>query len=395
MRYFINNRMNIINSGLFANFITGTFQPNYQQTIYFMKKLFSFLTFSALTVFALVVLFPSCEGPAGPAGKDGVDGKDGLNGKDANAFCVKCHNAANFAAVEAQFETSLHGEGHTWATEGTRATCAKCHSYQGHKETMLTGRDTMAVTSKFPVALKCDACHGFHETLDSVDFPNYALAHTGPVSLYMVAHKQTIDFGNGSNLCTNCHQGRPQPQFPLPLDKDTTYAITSNRWGPHYGTQSHILNGSQGWEYAGSMAYANTNHKSVATCSTCHMAEGEGTENGGHTWRIKNEDGSKVNLNGCKTCHPGATTTDINGKQTEIIGLVAQLRTKLVELKLLNDATDLAWPYNNAAGKGSPWTLKEAGAFFNYKMVEYDKSMGAHNYKYTKALLVNSLDALK
>ncbi len=350
------------------------------------------MTISALSVFALVVLFPSCEGPAGPAGENGLDGKDG---KDVNAFCVTCHNTATFEAVEAQFETSLHGEGHTWALEGTRATCAMCHSYQGYLETKMTGRDSMAVTSKFPVPLKCDACHEFHGTLDSADFPNYALGHTEPVSLYMVGRKETIDFGNSSNACTYCHQGRPQPQFPLPLNKDTTYNITSNRWGPHYGTQSHILNGSQGWEYAGSMAYANTNHKSVATCSSCHMAKGEGTEMGGHTWRIKNEDGSKVNLNGCTKCHAGATSTDINGKQTEITGLLAQLRARLVELKLLNDATDLAWPSLNASGKGSNWTVKEAGAFFNYKMIEYDQSMGAHNYKYTKALLVNSLDALK
>lgn len=393
MRCFINNKMNIIIWGIIAKFITGTFQPNYQQMIYCMKKLFSLMTISALSVFALVVLFPSCEGPAGPAGENGLDGKDG---KDVNAFCATCHNTATFEAVEAQFETALHSEGHTWtaANYGGNNACAKCHSYQGFMETQLTGRDTMAAASKIPVGLQCNACHDFHGTLDSVDFPNYALGHTEPVSLIFGGHKETIDFGNSSNACTYCHQARNAAEFPLPLTGDTTYAITNARWGPHHGTQSHILNGSQGWEYAGSMAYSNTNHKSVATCSMCHMAEGEGTETGGHTWRIKNEDGSKVNLAGCTTCHAGATTTDINGKQTEIDGLVGQLKAKLLELKLLNSATDLAWAWNNASGKGSRWTLKEAGAFFNYKMITEDRSRGAHNYKYTKALLVNSLEAL-
>jgi len=92
-----------------------------------MKKLSYFLSISALAIFAMVVLFPACEGPDGPAGKDGLNG---ANGKDVNAFCVKCHNEATFSAVEAQFETSLHGEGHTWtaASYGGNNQCAKCQS---------------------------------------------------------------------------------------------------------------------------------------------------------------------------------------------------------------------------------------------------------------------------
>ncbi|MFA5817454.1 MAG: hypothetical protein WC865_17770 [Bacteroidales bacterium] len=358
-----------------------------------MKKLGYFLSISALAIFALVVLFPACEGTEGPAGKDGLDGKDG---KDVNAFCVKCHNQATFSAVEAQFETSLHNEGHTWTATnyGGRNPCAMCHSYQGYVETKLTGRDSMSAPARIPVALQCDACHDFHGTLDSTDFPNYALGHTEPVSLIFDNHKSTIDFGNSSNACTYCHQARSSSEFPLPLTGDTTYAITNSRFGPHYGVQGNLLNGSQGWEYAGSMAYTNTNHKGVATCAMCHMAKGEGTEVGGHTWRIKNEDGSKVNLTGCKKCHTDATSTDVNGKQTEIAGLLGQLKTKLIEKKLLNADTGLAWPYNNASGKGARWTLKEAGAFFNYKMVKEDRSSGVHNYKYVKALLVNSLGAL-
>jgi len=357
-----------------------------------MKKLSYFLSISALAVFALVVLFPACEGPEGPAGKDGVDG---LNGKDANAFCIKCHNQELFSTTEAQFATSKHGEGETWAGDGNRQSCARCHSYQGFKETQLTGRDTVAVVPTIPVALQCDACHDFHGTLDSTDFPNYALGHTGPVSKLMDRHTTTLDFGNSSNACAYCHQARPQgTDFPIPTTGDKTFKVTSSRWGPHHGPQSHMLNGTDGWEVAGTMAYEQSNHKGVATCATCHMAEGEGTEVGGHTWRIKNEDGSKVNLTSCKKCHTDITTVDYKGRQTEIVGLIAQLRTKLIAAKLLNEATDLAWPYNNASGTGAEWTTKQAGAYFNYKMVEEDRSEGVHNYKYIKALLVNSIAAL-
>lgn len=350
-----------------------------------MKKLSYFLSISALAIFALVVLFPACEGPVGSPGKDG---------KDVNAFCVKCHNAATFASVEAQFATSKHSEGTTWSGDGNRNPCAMCHSYQGFKETKLTGRDSVAVIPAIPVELQCDACHDFHGTLDSVDFPNYALGHTEPVSLIYNGHASTIDFGNSSNACAYCHQARPQgTSFPLPTTGDKTYKITSNRWGPHHGTQAHLFNGTNGWEYAGTAAYEQTNHKGVTTCAMCHMAAGEGTENGGHTWRIKNEDGSKVNLNGCKKCHTDITSTDYKGRQTEILGLIAQLKVKLVALKLL-DATDLAIPSANALGKGADWSTKEAGAFFNYQLILADRSNGVHNYKYIKALLINSLAAL-
>jgi hypothetical protein len=360
-----------------------------------MKKLIYFLTFSAISIFALVVLFPACEGPQGPAGEDGLDGKD------ANAFCVKCHNTATFEAVEAQFETSKHSEGEYWAEEGNRNPCGMCHSYQGFKETKLTGRDTLTVIPAAPVSLQCDACHDFHGTLDSTDFPNYAIGHTEPVSLIYNGHASTIDFGNSSNLCTYCHQARPRgTDFPVPTTGDKTYKITTSRWGPHYGTQSHILNGSDGWEYPGTLAYDDTNHKRVATCSSCHQADGEGTLTGGHTWRILSDDGTKANLNGCKKCHTDITSLDYKGRQTEIKGLISQLEAKLVALKLLNltDHLALTWDAKDAEGnligKGSEWTLKEAGAFFNYKLITGDRSDGVHNYKYTKALLTNSIAAL-
>ncbi len=370
-----------------------------------MKKFSYLLIVSALAIFSLVVLFPACEGPIGPAGANGTNGtngtngSNGLDGKDANAFCVKCHNAAMFGAVESQFATSKHGEGETWAGDGNRQSCARCHSYQGYKETMLTGRDTVEFIPKIPVALQCDACHDFHGTLDSTDFPNYALGHTGPVKV-LADPTKTIDFGNSSNACLYCHQARPAAGFPLPLTGDTTYAITSSRWGPHHGPQGNLLNGTQGWQVAGAMAYTNTNHKGVATCSMCHMAAGEATLTGGHTWRIKSADGTKVNVAGCIKCHAGATTTDINGKQTEIAADLLKLQNRLIALKLLDPATLLAIPYNQVGsgtklpGKGAKWSLKETGAFFNYQMVEADRSKGAHNYKYIKALLSNSYDAL-
>lgn len=351
-----------------------------------MKKLSYFLSISALAIFSLVVLFPACEGPEGLAGKDG---------KDVNAFCVKCHNEATFSSVEAQFATSKHGEGETWVGDGNRQGCARCHSYQGYKETLMTGRDTVGVIPTIGIALQCDACHDFHGTLDSADFPNFALGHVEPISKLYNNHATTLDFGNSSNACAYCHQMRASgTDFPIPTTGEKEYKVTSNRWGPHHGPQSQVFFGTDGWEYPGSVAYEKTNHKGVATCASCHMAAGEGTENGGHTWRIANADNTKINLASCKKCHSDLTSLDYKGRQTEIIGLLANLKNKLIAKKLLNADTDLALPYNKEPGKMSPWTAKEAGAYFNYKVCEEDRSSGVHNYKYVKALLVNSVEAL-
>jgi hypothetical protein len=36
-----------------------------------------------------------------------------------------------------------------------------------------------------------------------------------------------------------------------------------------------------------------------------------------------------------------------------------------------------------------------AGAFYNYKFIEEDRSYGLHNYNYTKTLLENSIAAIQ
>ena len=358
-----------------------------------MKKLGTFLLFSALTVFALVVLFPSCEGPQGPAGVDGVDGTDGTDGVDANSFCVNCHTLANKTAINAQFATSSHGPMNGSYARGSAVGCAKCHAYQGYMETNLTGRDTTAAGFAIPLYFRCDMCHDFHQSLDESEFPDYALRFNNPVSLMYNNHASTIDLPGTSNLCAYCHQPRPRgTDFPIIPGVEKEYNITSSYWGTHYGVESIMLNGSDGVEFPGSLPYESTNHKAVASCGTCHMAAGHGTETGGHTFRPMSEAGVP-NVTGCLACHPGITNFDVNGVQTHIHELFLELEHKLMEHKLI-DATFHAIPWNNAAGTGAKWTTEQAGAVFNFLLIEYDASYGVHNHKYAKALLVNTLEVV-
>jgi hypothetical protein len=123
------------------------------------------------------------------------------------------------------------------------------------------------------------------------------------------------------------------------------------------------------------------------------MATAQGTARGGHTFRVSSEDEATgavtFNTAGCVACHTDAAalTSTIKDTQTEISGLLDQLRTKLIDKGLLNPANDLAVP--------TTYKGHELGVFYNYKYIEEDQSLGVHNYKYTKALLLNSIAALQ
>jgi len=123
-------------------------------------------------------------------------------------------------------------------------------------------------------------------------------------------------------------------------------------------------------------------------CVTCHMAKAYGTQAGGHTMNTSYEyHGDEVpNMAGCESCHSGIETFDINGLQTEVKTLLEELGAKLTDLELITDTGSVV--------KGT-YPSDQAGAIFNYKWIEEDRSYGVHNPKYVKALLKNSIEALQ
>jgi hypothetical protein len=76
----------------------------------------------------------------------------------------------------------------------------------------------------------------------------------------------------------------------------------------------------------------------------------------------------------------------MNTNRTEIQELLSELETLILDQGLMNPNGMFTVPI----------TLSEnqAGAILNYKLVYYDRSYGAHNYSYVKALLTNSIEAL-
>lgn len=338
-----------------------------------------------LTLLASVIMFtaPSCvkEGPMGPAGADGTNGTNGTDGKDGSVTCLACHSGNNMAQKSAEFAMSAHSVG-AIAVEyaGGRQSCAPCHSHEQFVAFTTIGSVPGDITN--PSAWECSTCHGIHKTFEGKD---YALRITAPV-VPVVATNGVMDLKGGSNLCGTCHQSRSaEPNVAKP---GATFAL-SVRTGPHHGPQGNLLFGNGFAEIPGSVAYptkGTSKHLTDASCVGCHMSTFTAKQ-GGHSFI--------PSVAACNACHEGADITNYNygGIQTDTHDKLVQLRDRLVELgAIVKTTVDGVDAYAPVDKKTVP--MVQAQAVFNYFGIEEDRSLGVHNPKYVKALLVNSLEAI-
>jgi hypothetical protein len=233
-------------------------------------------------------------------------------------------------------------------------------------------------------------------------------------------------------------------------DKATTNIVRpSYRMHVHYGAVGAVYAGVGGVEFAGSEPYVSSAHATVATCEACHMGADGGKsamvgKAGGHSFSAIG------NFTTCNAagCHASPVTDkDPNfwvNPRTEIQQLLMDLSAKLtvggVEIMNRNgDATTNLWygitknnydgylnvydpvnnpnfaqynpggTFQNPAPSGS-WTADQKalnatfpklsltnaqyGACLNFQLCLRDYSLGIHNYKYTRALLKNTIAKL-
>ena len=174
-----------------------------------------------------------------------------------------------------------------------------------------------------------------------------------------------------SNTCVNCHQPRGLP----PTSGDVKL---SSRFGPHHGPQSTLLEGIQGALIVGSTPYPapkSAKHRSGSSCVSCHMGKSSDGKNGAHSWH--------PTPNACTACHTGGAPTSVTGFAADM----ATLQGLLVAKGAYN-ATTNAFTSNTVP-------IKVAQAAWNYALLLEDRSNGVHNPTYAKALLKNSIEALK
>jgi len=323
-----------------------------------------------LALVAAALTLAACAGAEGPPGPEGPAGPAGPAGEAASAAdltCTECHNDTTLiVSKEAQFrENSVHGTGESFE-RGEGTDCAGCHGTEGAKARIDAGLPPHdeSVTGIVNVSpFDCRTCHEIHTTYTGAD---WALTGGGqPVLLEMTGG--TFDGGEG-NLCANCHQIRNA----LPVAAGGSIDLgTNTRFGTHYGVEAQMLLGEGGLGVEGSPSphYAAVEN----TCVTCHLGE-----EANHTYLPAVER--------CQACHADAEDFDINGVQTEVTAMLAEVHELLIASGIMNEE-----------GRSIPGVYPEAvaSAMWNYKIVEYDGSNGAHNSAYAKALLESALEALK
>ncbi|MBP1667005.1 MAG: decaheme c-type cytochrome, OmcA/MtrC family, partial [Bacteroidetes bacterium] len=217
----------------------------------------------------------------------------------------------------------------------------------------------------------------------------------------------------------------------------------------HYGTVGAIFAGQGGIQFTGSVPYANSGHTTEATCSDCHMASITGRA-GGHTFRMRSGEGALTsstswNFNGCNVsgCHTGYSSSDELHWKTPRKAISDLLNALAQKINTVGGGTDILhsepdgeenlWaglttgnydgylniydPSSNPTGvwknpgSTSSWTTEQkntnnslpvfpslknvvVGAMINFQLCLREYSLGIHNFKYSKALLQNSIDAL-
>ncbi|HMV26701.1 MAG TPA: hypothetical protein PKV06_11920 [bacterium] len=217
-----------------------------------------------------------------------------------------------------------------------------------------------------------------------------------------------------------------------------THTYPSYRMHVHYGVVGAVFAGMGGVEFTGSKTVQSSTHTSVASCQDCHMATVSG-RGGGHTFMVQG------NFNGCNTsgCHTGVSSSNstlwTNPRNT-IKGLLNTLATKInaagggtpilhadsdTETNLWAGLTTGNWDgylniYDPSSNPGGAWrnpnpsgswtqaqkdanlalpkfpSLKyvQVGAMINFQFALREASLGIHNYKYSEALLTNTIEKM-
>ena len=311
--------------------------------------------------------------------------------------------------------------------------CFTCHD---NLHTTYTPADLMPLTTTAPVPMNMWAAAKTIDLTQDSSFSNLCVKCHQPRPLTKsssLSDGNVIDYialaSNPEVVIYDSSVGNAAPNTIIP----------SFRMDNHYGTVGAIFAGKGGVEFAGSLSYESSFHTTGASCQDCHMTTISGTA-GGHMFAAAG------NFNGCNVagCHNGgissSNTTFWKNPRANIMNLLDALALKINSIgggtDILNinpDPESNLWAgettnnydgyinlydassnpgggFRNPAPSGS-WTTAqkdynntlpvfpsltngELGAIINFQLCLREFSLGIHNYKYTQALLQNSLDAM-
>jgi hypothetical protein len=289
--------------------------------------------------------------------------------------CFACHSDANTALVDAeqQWNRSRHATGST--LNENDSSCKGCHTSEGFIARATGVALPPEEVIENPTAIHCFTCHAPHTNGD------FRLRWTADAT---IMDGTTYDLGAG-NICVACHQARRDVNVYVAGRPSLT-----NRWGPHYGTQGDMLLGSNGYEYAG-YTYERSTHREATEdgCLDCHFKATSQYVVGGHSFEMESSvNGEEVlNTGACAPCHGPVSDFNVEGVQDSVDVLLEDLKAHLITAGLLDATTGLPKTVKTSADS--------AGAVWNYRVAEDDRSHGVHNPKYIMGLLKSSIQYIQ
>ncbi len=329
----------------------------------------------------------SCHGP----GKDhnGDISKIGLS-LDAGV-CQSCHDAPPRHVSGTYWALSDHATMPLAGTDATSTSCFPCHSGSAFVKWVTDSKPatdanwSAAADASYPIT--CAVCHDPHSTTN----PNQLRT----VTVDTLRNGYRIQSGGLGQLCMNCHRSR----YAVSTKVTTTppYYGFGSHYGPHGNPQADMLLGQNAYQYGDSSLTGLATHDGVPdACVTCHMPGNN------HALTMQDTTGTGVmhdRVDACQTCHgpqiqkfddiKASYDYDRNGKiegvQTEVAGLLAQLKARLPLDSTGNPITGLG---DSLKVKNRPDLVQN---LYTYAFVTSDGSGGMHNAKYTVALLQKAL----
>jgi hypothetical protein len=350
----------------------------------------------------------SCHGP----GSQHKGIKDGIAMSLDEAACGYCHEEAPYHRIDTQWKNSVHGipsaEFESVANRPVSSGCYKCHSAWGFIRRVDPKIPDNRPTTGFS-QISCAVCHDPHrsDVLESQlrTLENVQLGDTLTV----------VNYGGKGKICMQCHISRRDA-----ADYVNNPSNLGIHFGPHYSNQADMIDGSNAIEYG--LPTGSSGHKFAIenACVDCHMqetpADGQPGRDkvGEHTYAMTWDGGTPDNpaddfehVAVCQTCHGPIDSFDdimakadwdddgtIESTRHEIEGLLHRLDELLPPNSTPNEVNaNYKWAATDPPAKIEARKLL-AKAWFNFRFVEEDRSMGVHNAGYAITLLRRSIASI-